>query len=44
MDLTKRRFMSKKLAQDRIKDNSSVDFAFADVNNNICLRLKKWPV
>ena len=40
MDLTERRFMLKKLAQDRIKGNSSVDFAFADVNNNICLRLK----
>ena len=33
MDLTKRRFMLKKLAQERIKGNSSGDFAFADVNN-----------
>ena len=40
MDLTKHRFMLKKLAQDRIKGNSLVDFVFADVNNNICLRLK----
>ena len=38
-DLTKRRFDLKKVAQEKIKDNPDVKFAYADVNNNICLRL-----
>ena len=38
-DLTKRRLDLKKLADDRTKDNDKVKFAFADVNNNIGLRL-----
>ena len=40
MDLTKLRFVLKKLAQERIKVNVLVDFVFADVNNNISMRLK----
>ena len=40
MDLTKRRFSLKKFAYEKIKDNGLVDFVFADVNNNIGLRLK----
>ena len=38
-DLTKRRLDLKKLADARTKDNEKVNFAFADVNNNIGLRL-----
>ena len=38
-DLTKRRLDLKKLADARTKDNEKVKFAFADVNNNIGLRL-----
>ena len=38
-DLTKRRLDLKKLADERIRDNDGVKFAFADVNNNIGLRL-----
>ena len=40
MDLTKRRFDLKKKAQEKIKDNANVKFAYADVNNNICLMLE----
>ena len=39
MDLTKRRLTLKKLADEKVKDNNKVKFAFADVNNNIGLRL-----
>lgn len=38
-DLTKRRFLLKMKAIDRVKGNPLVKFAFADVNNNICLML-----
>ena len=38
-DLTKRRLDLKKLADAKTKDNEKVKFAFADVNNNIGLRL-----
>ena len=38
-DLTKRRLTLKKLADEKVKDNNKVKFAFADVNNNIGLRL-----
>ena len=38
-DLTKRRLTLKKLADQKVKDNDKVMFAFADVNNNIGLRL-----
>ena len=38
-DLTKRRLDLKKLADARTRDNEKVKFAFADVNNNIGLRL-----
>ena len=40
VDLTKRHLALKKLAIERVKDVALVDFAFADVNCNICLRLK----
>ena len=41
MDLIKRRFELKKKAQVTVKNYEDVvDFVFADVNNNICLRLK----
>ena len=39
LDLTKRRFDLKKKAEEKIKDNPKVKFAYADVNNNICLML-----
>ena len=39
VDLTKRRFNLKKKADEKIKDNPRVKFAYADVNNNICLML-----
>ena len=39
IDLTKRRFLLKKTAIDRVKGNDLVNFVFADVNNNLCLRL-----
>ena len=38
-DLTKRRLDLKKLADEKVRDNEHVKFAFADVNNNIGLRL-----
>ena len=40
IDLTKRRFLLKKTAMELVKDNDKVLYVFADVNNNICLRLK----
>ena len=40
IDLTKRRFLLKKSAEEKVKNNDKIDFAFADVNNNLCLRLK----
>ena len=40
IDLTKRRFLLKKWAIELVKNNEKVDYVFADVNNNICLRLK----
>lgn len=38
-DLTKRRLNLKKLADEKVKDNEKVKFAFADINNSIRLRL-----
>ncbi len=38
-DLTKRRLLLKKKAQHLVENNDKVKFAFADVNNNIGLRL-----
>ena len=38
-DLTKRRLLLKKKAQSLVENNVKVKFAFADVNNNIGLRL-----
>ena len=38
-DLTKRRLDLKKLADEKTRDNDQVKFAFADINNNIGLRL-----
>ena len=41
MDLIKRKFELKKKAQVTVKNYEDVvDFVFADVNNNICLRVK----
>ena len=40
VDLTKRRFDLKKVAQQKTQGNPKVKFAYADVNNNICLRLE----
>ena len=39
VDLTKRRFLLKNMAIEKVKDNQKVKFAYADVNNNICLML-----
>ena len=39
IDLTKRRFLLKKQAMIKTDDNPLVSFVFADVNNNLCLRL-----
>ena len=39
IDLTKRRFDLKKVAQQKTQGNPKVKFAYADVNNNVCLRL-----
>ena len=39
IDLTKRRFLLKKLAMEKTQDNPLVSFVFADVNNNICIRM-----
>ena len=40
VDLTQRRVQLKKKAIKLTKDNEKVDFAYADINNNICLLLK----
>ena len=40
MDLTKRRLELKNIAIAKTKNNPKVSFAYADVNNNICLMLK----
>ena len=37
IDLTKRRFLLNKSAEEKVTNNDKVDFAFADVNNNLCL-------
>ena len=37
--MTKRRFDLKKKAEEKIKNNPKTKFAYADVNNNICLML-----
>ena len=39
IDLTRRRYLLKKRAMELVAGNEKVAFAFADVNNNICLRL-----
>ena len=39
-DLTKRRLQLKRLADEKVRDNEKVQYAFADVNNNIGLRLE----
>ena len=38
-DLTKRRFDLKKKAEEKTRDNEHVKFAYADINNNICLMM-----
>ena len=38
-DLTKRRFILKKKAEEKVEGNPNIRFVYADVNNNICLRL-----
>ena len=40
VDLTKRRFDLKKKAEEKIRENPLIKFAYADVNNNICLMLQ----
>ena len=40
VDLTKRRVELKKVAVAKTENNPKVSFAYADVNNNICLMLK----
>ncbi len=40
VDLTKRRVGLKKKAIEKTKDNKKVRFAYADINNNICLLLE----
>ena len=40
VDLTKRRFDLKKKAEEKTRDNPLVKFAYADVNNNICLMME----
>ena len=40
MDFTKRRFDLKKKAEEKTRDNPLVKFAYADVNNNICLMME----
>ena len=39
-DLTKRRLLLKKLADEKTKDNNKVKWAFGDINNNIGLSLE----
>ena len=39
-DLTKRRLLLKRKADEKVRDNEKVQYAFADVNNNIGLRLE----
>ena len=39
VDLTKRRFSLLKMAKEKTNGNAKVKFAFADINNNICLML-----
>ena len=38
-DLTKRRFTLKKKAEEKVEGNRNIKFVYADVNNNICLKL-----
>ena len=40
LDLTKRRYLILKDAYGKAKDCASVDFACADINGSLCLRLK----
>ena len=44
IDLTKRRFILKKLVMEKTKDMAAVKFVFADVNNNVCIMLKSGKV
>ena len=44
IDLTKRRFQLKKMASDSVRNNDKVEFVFADVNNNLCVRLKNGHI
>ena len=39
VDLTKRRFLLKQKANDKVNGNAKVKFVYADINNNICLML-----
>ena len=40
IDLTKRRFVLKQQAMEETKDNPLVSFVFADINNNLCIKVK----
>ena len=40
VDLTKRRVELKKKAVEKTRENDKVSFAYADINNNICLLLR----
>ena len=40
LDLTQTKFKLLKRSQDKVKDHVAVDFAFADVNCALCVRLK----
>ena len=40
-DMTKRRLALRNYASDLVKGNDLVDFVFSDINNNICMRLKR---
>ena len=40
IDQTKRRFALRKMADELVKDRPEIDFAFVDVNCNLCIRFK----
>ena len=39
IDLTKRRFLLKQQAMEKTQDNPLVSFVFADINNNLCIKM-----
>ena len=44
LDLTKRRYELLKFAKEKIKINNKIDFAFADSNCSLAIKIKEGPI